>query len=74
MVSDKFTIIIIIIGIFLGSVILFSRLKLFVKAQEPCIENMFFEKFWVPFIYKENFIYKKRGKVAKGKSLREAIK
>ena len=46
----------------------------FVKAQEQCIENMFFEKFWVPFIYKENFIYKKRGKVAKRKSLREAIK
>ena len=53
---------------------LWSCSHVFVKAQEQCIENMFFEKFWVPFIYKENFIYKKRGKVAKGKSLREAIK
>ena len=46
-------------------------IKLFVKIEELCIENMLFERFWVSFIYKENFIYKK---VAKGKSSGEVIK
>ena len=48
-------------------------IKLFVKTQEPCIENMFPERFGVSFIYKENLIYIRKGKVAKGKSLGEAI-
>ena len=49
-------------------------IKLFVKTQEPYIENMFTERFWVSFIYNENFIYIKKGKVGKGKSLGEGIK
>ena len=32
---------------------------------------MFPERFWVSLIYKGNFIYKKRGKVAKENSLGE---
>ena len=34
---------------------------------------MFPERFGVSFIYKENLIYIRKGKVAKGKSLGEAI-
>ena len=52
----------------------FAPLKLHVKTQEPCVENIFPKKFWVYFIDKKVSLKKRRSKVVIGKSLGEAIK